>query len=116
MILALWAASIPVVYLCTLLSGFGMGMLIPSYYARVSEIAPKIFVAVGISFIAAAQGLGNFISPQILAGVDMIFGQNVGRFPVLVGAVVLIAIGLIVLVTFTVAGGNKKRNAEIGIA
>lgn len=91
-------------------------MLIPSYYTRVSEIAPKVFATVSIAFIAAAQGLGNFISPQILAGVNVLFGQDVGRFPIIAGAVVLIAIGLAVAVTFAVSGGNKKRNKELGLA
>jgi MFS family permease len=115
-ILAFGAFSVPVVYFCTLLSGFGMGMLIPSYYTRVSEIAPKVFATVSIAFIAAAQGLGNFISPQILAGVNILFKQDVGRFPVIAGAAVLIAIGVIVAVAFAISGGNKKRNQELGIS
>ncbi|HWQ79326.1 MAG TPA: MFS transporter [Anaerovoracaceae bacterium] len=115
-ILAFGAFSIPVVYFCTLLSGFGMGMLIPSYYTRVSEIAPKIFATVSISFVVAAQGLGNFISPQILAGVNAMFRQDVGRFPIIAGAVVLIAAGVIVAVTFALSGGNNKRNKELNIA
>lgn len=112
-ILAFCAFSMPVVYFCTLLSGFGMGMLIPSYYTRVSEIAPKIFATVSISFIAAAQGLGNFISPQILAGINAVFGQDVGRFPIIAGALVLIAAGVTVAVAFTLSGGNSRRNQEL---
>jgi MFS family permease len=95
LILAFFSYNLPLVYFCTFFSGFGMGMLIPAYYALVSEIAPKVFVTVGISFVAAAQGLGNFISPQILAFINALFGQDVGRFPIITGAVGLVGIGVI---------------------
>jgi MFS family permease len=113
LLIGLLAGSVPEFYLYALLSGIGMGFVIPSYYARVSEIAPKQFVAVGISFIAAAQGLGNFISPEVIRIIFNITGQNVGRFPINLGAVVLIVIGIIVAISFAGSGGNKKARASV---
>lgn len=92
--------TILTIYISTLLSGLGMGTMIPGYFARVTEIANPAWVGVAIAMISSMQGLGNFIQPVVARFLIIIFNQDVGYFPVAAAAVFLIA-GSIIQAIYT---------------
>ena len=96
-----FARDLTFIFLASLVGGMGLGIVIPGVMARISELSN---LAKGISFVgfaAAAQGLGAIISPFMYQLVLSLFGQEGGRFTLLLASIglVLLAIAWLVIIS-----------------
>ncbi|MBW8382661.1 MAG: MFS transporter [Youngiibacter sp.] len=95
------SSTILTIYLTTFISGIGMGMMIPGYFTRVTEISNPEWVGLSIALIAAVQGLGNFINPVVAGWLINIFDKKPGYFPVSAASVFLLTGGVIIGLLYT---------------
>jgi MFS family permease len=102
--------TIPTIYASTLISGIGMGTMIPGYFARVTELADPAWVGLAISMIASVQGLGNFIQPVVGKWLILLFNQKVGYFPIAVAAVFMFVGSAILAVSNSIEKNRIKKN------
>ena len=75
--------------------GIGLATTMPSYLIKVSQIAPVSAIAVAYAYVFGFVGIGQFISPPVFGLIVNLFRQDLGRFPIMVSAILLLAIGMI---------------------
>ena len=98
-----YAKNLTFIFMASLVGGMGLGIVIPGVLSRVSDLSN---IAKGISFVgfaAAAQGLGAIISPFMYQLTLHSFGQEGGRFTLLLAAIGLLALAIIWLVITTLS-------------
>ena len=97
-----FANNLMMINIASFLGGMGLGIVLPGVLARVSELSN---VKKGISFVgfvAAAQGLGGITSSFMYQFLLNIFGQENGRFTLLLASIglIILAIAWIAVTTF----------------
>ena len=106
--------SISSVYLSILLSGLGMGLVVSSYFRRVSEITELPYVAFAVSMIATANGLGNFIHPTVVALISKMIGTSAyGRMAISIAAYALFIIGAATLCIYALNTVKEKADQKL---
>lgn len=75
-------------------AGSGMAITMPSYLIRVSIIVPPAAVAVAYAYLFGFLGIGQFVSPLFFDVLVDLLQQDIGRFPILASAVILLCGGL----------------------
>ncbi len=102
------------VYGSILLSGLGMGIVVSSYFRRVSEITALPYVAFSVSMIATANGLGNFIHPTIVGLISKIIRTSAyGRIAINISAYALLIIGISTLCVYAVTALKSKSYKKL---
>lgn len=72
--------SIIPIILSTFMVGFGLGILKPLLFLRVTEVTPTLSNAFALSIISSSILLGKFASPFILEFLGYVFGDTSIRF------------------------------------
>jgi MFS family permease len=75
--------------------GIGLATTMPSYLIKVSQIAPASAIAVAYAYVFGFVGIGQFVSPPVFGLIATLFGQDLGRFPILISALLLLAGGIL---------------------
>ncbi|MFP3089314.1 MFS transporter [Treponema sp. TIM-1] len=99
--------TIVTIYFSLLICGIGNGLVVPAYFAHVSKITARGYVAFSVAMISAAQGLGNFIVPVFVNMIVRAFSRDYGRFPILFSSFALMSLG-IVLTLWVVFQKNRS--------
>ena len=91
-----YAASIPMLAFLRLMTGIGIGALMPSTVALASDYAPDRLRASVTMWVFAGNPLGGFLGGQLIAALLPIFGWQVifhigGALPLLLFPVLLLA-------------------------
>lgn len=92
MFVCFFAVNLWIVFAGTFIAGWGMGITIPAYYSRISAVTPPPAVALGLSFVVAAQGLGNLLQPYTFDIILKALGQSIGRPAYAISAVALLGL------------------------
>lgn len=101
--------NLPGVYGATLFAGFGLGIMVPGYYAKVSEVAPPLHISLGVAMNSAAQGMANFLQPAIFAVILSIFNQPIGRFSMYISCICLIIGAVTIAIVQSILGHRPNR-------
>lgn len=93
--MAVIAAShgIPLIAAGSFMAGMGMATVMPSYLIKIAVKTPAPAIAMAYACFFCFVGIGQFISPLIFDLVTGIFGQEFGRFPIMISAYTLLAAG-----------------------
>ncbi|MDK2933270.1 MAG: hypothetical protein PWP27_1080 [Clostridiales bacterium] len=74
------AFNIAVVLFSTFMIGFGLGILKPILFLKVTEVTPRLSNAFALSIVSSTVLLGKFISPFFINFLGNIFKNNSIRF------------------------------------
>ena len=94
--------------------GIGLATTMPSYLIKVSQTAPVSAIAVAYAYVFGFVGIGQFISPPVFGLVIKLFEQDLGRFPILASAILLLAVG--VISAFFMLGSSRQRSINHNVA
>ncbi len=91
--------------------GIGLATTMPSYLIKVSQIAPVSAIAVAYAYVFGFIGIGQFVSPPFFGLIVTLFGQDLGRFPILVSALLLLAAGILSAL-FIIGSSRQNRLSQ----
>ncbi|WP_019849454.1 MFS transporter [Desulfitobacterium sp. PCE1] len=99
-------------FVATTIIGLSMGVLVPSYWVKLSITVPPPLVALAISIGVSAMNIGGFIQPYVYDGVSKLFGLQIGRDSFLVGMVASLLMAAFVLVEAMVTRKASPSNVS----
>lgn len=100
--------NITVIVVGAFIAGCGMATTMPSYLIKVARISPPSTISTAYALLFCFVGVGQFISPIVFEQIINIFGEQIGRFPILVSAIALLFIGLVSVFATIMKRGNSK--------
>ncbi len=103
-----FSPSLTMIFIGSVIGGFGMGIGLPGVFTRVSELTP-VGATSSIGLVVAGQGIGGILGPFGFQLIQTIFNQDIGRFPLSVSAVGLVILAFIWAITV------RKPNKDLGI-
>lgn len=112
MVICYYSPTLPMIFIGSIIGGFGMGLGIPGVFAKVSDIAPPGAISAGVGLVVVGQGIGGAVGPFIFQIIQNLFHQGIGRFPLAISAVGLLAL---TIVWGLLALAHAKRDVEISI-
>jgi MFS family permease len=90
--------------------GLSMGLLLPGMYSRMSDIASKAQMSLGMGFVVVGQGFGQFIGPYYNSIVTVqILGLEIGRASIRTAAIGFITVGILWAIWMTIRGDVADR-------
>lgn len=104
-----FASSLTLLFVASFIGGMGLGIVLPGVLARTDELSN---VQKGISFVGfavAAQGIGGILSPFLYDIGLNLFGQETGRFTLLLGSIGMLILGIV----WTIVIVLSKRNPAV---
>jgi MFS family permease len=112
MVICYFSPSLSMIFVGSIIGGFGMGLGIPGVFAKVSEIAPLAVISAGIGLVVVGQGLGGIMGPFAYQFIQNTFNQDIGRFPLAISAIGLLALSVIWGLKVMIP---SKQNVEVPI-
>ena len=106
MAICYFSNSLGMIFVGSIIAGFGMGIGLPGVFTKVSDLTPAAVTSAAVGLVVVAQGLGGILGPFGFQVVQNIFNQDIGRFPLAVSAVGLILLSLVW--TFAVMSKPKQ--------
>ncbi|MGE4273923.1 MAG: MFS transporter [Desulfitobacterium sp.] len=100
-------------FVATTMIGLSMGVLVPSYWVKLSVSVPPPLVALAISIGVSAMNIGGFIQPYVYAGISKLFGLQIGRDSFLVAIVASLFMAAFVFID---AKASQKAGTPKGVA
>jgi MFS family permease len=108
MIIAL-SGGLPLIIAGAFITGIGLATTMPSYLIKVSLIVPASAISAAYAYVFGFVGTGQFISPIVFELIINLFGQEIGRFPILTSAVILLVTGLGITIYNLISGDGEKE-------
>lgn len=99
-------------FVATTLIGLAMGVLVPSYWVKLSVTVPPPLVALAISIGVSAMNIGGFVQPYVYDGVRKLFGLQIGRDSFLVAMIASLLMAVFVLAEAMVAKKGSSRDVS----
>ncbi|MGI1659430.1 MAG: MFS transporter [Desulfitobacterium sp.] len=100
-------------FVATTMIGLSMGVLVPSYWVKLSVSVPPPLVALAISIGVSAMNIGGFVQPYVYAGISKLFGLQIGRDSFLVAIVASLFMAAFVFID---AKASQKASTPKGVA
>lgn len=110
MLLIAFSHNLPLIVAGAFIAGSGMATTMPSYLIKVAVLAPPSAISVAYAYFFCFVGTGQFISPLLFELILPLFNQEIGRFPILISAIVLLIYGLVSLILTAVSIGNNTES------
>lgn len=85
-------------FVATTIIGLAMGVLVPSYWVKISVTVPPPLIALAISIGVSAMNIGGFVQPYAYDMVSKIFGLQIGRESFLAAVVASLFMAAFVLI------------------
>ncbi len=95
MVICYFSPSLVMIFIGSVIGGFGMGIGLPGVFAKVSDIAPAGAISASVGLVVVGQGLGGAVGPFIFQIIQNIFHQGIGRFPLAISAIGLLLLTVI---------------------
>jgi len=95
MIFCYFSTSLVMIFIGSIIGGFGMGIGIPGVFAKVLDISPVASLSAATGLVVVGQGLGGVLGPFVYQFIQTIFNQDIGRFPLAISAVGLLLLSII---------------------
>lgn len=113
MAICYFSHSLTMIFIGSLVGGAGMGIGLPGVFARVAEATPKNSATSYVGLVVAAQGIGGVFGPFAFGVIINLFNQEIGRFPLLVSTVGLIALSIIWLIAVKITKPTNTSEIEV---
>lgn len=113
MIFCYFSHSLTTIFIGSLIGGAGLGLGLPGVFARITEATPKNSSTSYVGLAVAAQGIGGIIGPFIFSMILTILSKEIGRFPLLISGVGLLALALVWFILVKTAKPEIKSEVEV---
>ncbi|MEH7482102.1 MFS transporter [Neobacillus drentensis] len=107
MAICYYSPTLTMILIGSVFGGFAMGIGIPGVFTRVSELTP-VGASSNVGLVVAGQGIGGILGPFGFQVIQNIFNQDIGRFPLAVSAIGLVALAII----WAISVMKPKRDIE----
>ncbi|QIZ07494.1 MFS transporter [Priestia megaterium] len=107
MAICYYSPTLTMILIGSVFGGFAMGIGIPGVFTRVSELTP-VGAPSNVGLVVAGQGVGGILGPFGFQVIQNIFNQDIGRFPLAVSAIGLVALAII----WAISVMKPKRDIE----
>ncbi|MFP5106176.1 MFS transporter [Neobacillus sp. C211] len=107
MAICYYSPTLTMILIGSVFGGFAMGIGIPGVFTRVSELTP-VGSPSSVGLVVAGQGIGGILGPFGFQVIQNIFNQDIGRFPLAVSAIGLVALAII----WAISVMKPKRDIE----
>ncbi|PGY10726.1 Predicted arabinose efflux permease, MFS family [Bacillus sp. OV166] len=107
MAICYYSPTLTMILIGSVFGGFAMGIGIPGVFTRVSELTP-VGAPSNVGLVVAGQGIGGILGPFGFQVIQNIFNQDIGRFPLAVSAIGLVALAII----WAISVMKPKRDIE----
>jgi len=104
------SSTISTLYAALLLSGVGVGIIVPGYYGRLEELSDTSVAAFATGLVASVQGIATFLNPVVGSWFVIYAGFRYGKSLIVLDAAALAAGAVIIAVGRTAV--KKKQIGE----
>ncbi|RHW39375.1 MFS transporter [Lysinibacillus yapensis] len=113
MMICYYSHSLTMILVGSIIGGMGMGIGLPGVFARIAEATPKNSSTSYVGFAVAAQGIGGIMGPFLFGMILDVLSKDIGRFPLLISGVGLLALALVWLVLVKTTKPANSPDIEV---